>query len=318
MGASGRVVVIGEILVELSSREVFAPGAEFRLGFSGDALNAAAAAAAAGAHTVLVARVPDDELGDVMLEAVAGLGIDGSAVLRVPGQHGAYLTHADPIGQRQFVYLRRGSAGSTLEPTDLERGLLRDAVVLASGIACAVSPSATATVRRAAELAGDFVYDPNFRPRLTSRENAARVFRELAPLARLVTPSWPGEVQALLDLPVDVERGAAAASVEQLGAPAIVLTCGPDGVLLRDGARETHIEAPPSPKLVDQTGAGDAFVGTVAARLAVGDDLLAAVRLGTAAASLSIQGVGGTGFVPSLEQSRRHLAEWARVRLKDH
>jgi 2-dehydro-3-deoxygluconokinase len=311
MSASRRVVVIGEILVELSSREVFAPGAEFRLGFSGDALNAAAASAAAGAHTVLVARIPDDELGDVMLDAVARLGIDGSGVLRVPGQHGAYLTHADPTGQRQFVYLRQGSAGSTLEPSDLDEGLLRDAVVLASGVACAVSPSATAAVRRAAELAGDFVYDPNFRARLTSTSDAARVFRELAPLARLVTPSWPGEVRALLDLPSDADRATAAAHVEKLGAQAVALTCGPDGVLLREHARDTHIEAPPSPKLVDQTGAGDTLVGTVAARLAVGDELEAAVRLGTAAASLSVQAAGGTGFVPTLEQSRRHLAKWS-------
>ncbi|MDT4948456.1 MAG: hypothetical protein QOJ37_1051, partial [Pseudonocardiales bacterium] len=39
-----------------------------------------------------------------------------------------------------------------------------------------------------------------------------------------------------------------------------------------------------------QLGAGDVFVGTVAARLALGDDLLAAARLGTAAASLSLAG----------------------------
>jgi 2-dehydro-3-deoxygluconokinase len=313
MSAPHRVVVIGEILVELSSRKAFARGAEFRLGFSGDALNAAAAAAAAGAHAVLVARVPDDELGDAMVEDVARLGIDGSALLRVPGQHGAYLTHADPTGRRQFVYLRRGSAGSTLEPSDLDRELVRDAVVLASGIACAVSPSATATVRRAAEVAENFVYDPNFRPRLTSAEDAAGVFRELAPHARLVTPSWPDEVRMLLDLPGDGDRRAAAVRVEQLGAQAVALTCGPDGVLLREAGYETHIEPPPSPEVVDQTGAGDVFVGTVAARLAVGDDLEAAVRLGTAAASLCVQGVGGTGFVPSLEQSRRHLAGWVPV-----
>jgi 2-dehydro-3-deoxygluconokinase len=313
VSASRRVVVIGEILVELSSREAFAPGVEFRLGFSGDALNAAAAAAAAGAHAVLVARVPDDELGDVMLAAVARLGIDGSALIRLPGEHGAYLTHADPTGQRQFVYLRRGSAGSTLGPADLDGRLPRDAVVLASGIACAVSPSATATVRRAAELAGDFVYDPNFRSRLTSTKEAARVFRDLAPLARLVTPSWPDEVRALLDLPGGGDPSTAAAGVEQLGARAVALTCGPDGVLLREQARETHIEAPPSPKVVDQTGAGDAFVGTVAGRLAVGDELEEAVRLGAAAASLSVQAAGGTGFVPTLEQSRRHLTKWAGV-----
>ncbi len=302
------VVVIGELLVELSSREAFAVGAEMRLGFSGDALNASAAAAAAGAHVVLVARVPDDEIGDALVEQVGRLGVDDSAVRRMPGQHGAYLSHADPAGQRQFVYLRRGSVGSSIEPTDLDPDLLRDAVVLTSGVTCAISPSAAVTVRRAADLAGTFVYDPNFRPRLSSVDEAARALRDLAPFARLVTPSWPREVQALLGLPADVSKSTAAASVAQLGPRAVAMTCGADGVLLREGERETPIESPPSPHVLDQTGAGDSFVGTVAARLAMGDDLEDAVRLGAAAASLSVQGVGGTGFVPSLEESRRHLA----------
>jgi 2-dehydro-3-deoxygluconokinase len=302
----GRVVVVGEVLVELSTREPLAAGATLRLGFSGDALNSAAAAAAAGADAVLVARVPDDELGDALVEHVAGLGIDTAALRRTPGQHGAYLTSADPAGERQFVYLRRASAGSTLEPADLDARLLCDAVVLASGIACAISPTAAATVRRAAELAETFVYDPNFRPRLTSADDAARALRDLAPLAQLVTPSWPTEAQALLDLPAAAGPEAAAARLHAFGARAVALTCGPDGVVLRDGANQTFVESPPAPRVVDQTGAGDVFVGTVAARLAVGDDLDGAVRLGAAAASLSVEGVGGTGLIPSLAESRAH------------
>jgi 2-dehydro-3-deoxygluconokinase len=65
----------------------------------------------------------------------------------------------------------------------------------------------------------------------------------------------------------------------------------------------------PAPALVDQTGAGDSLVGTIAGRLALGDSLLEAVRLGSAASSLSLQGQGGTGFVASLEQSRAHLGK---------
>jgi len=303
---SGTVVVVGEVLVELASSEPFSAGAQLRLGFSGDALNSAAAAAAAGAHAVLAARVPDDDLGDALVAHVSGLGIDTSGVRRTPGQHGAYLVCADPTGEREFVYLRRGSAGSTLEPADLDDSLLPGALVLASGIGCAISVSAAATIRHAAARAGAFVYDPNFRPRLTTAAEAAQNLRDLAPRARLVTPSWPGEVRALLDLPADAGKEAAAAAIERLGAAAVALTCGPEGVLLREGELETVVASPAAPRVVDQTGAGDAFVGTVAARLALGDDLADAVRLGVAAASLSVQGAGGTGFVPSLEQTRLH------------
>jgi 2-dehydro-3-deoxygluconokinase len=298
-----RAVVLGEVLVELSSTQPMADGSAVRLGFSGDALNAAAAAAAAGADTVLVARVPDDELGDALVEHVGALGIGTAGLRRVPGQHGVYFSHADPAGRRQFVYVRRGSAGSGLEPADLDADLLGSAVVLASGITCAVG--AAAAVRRAAELAGAFVYDPNFRPRLTTAADAAGALRAVAPHAVLVTPSCPDEIAALLgtdDPATAVDR------LRALGATDVALTRGEHGVLLTRPGGLLAVAAPPAPRVVDQTGAGDAFAGTVVGRLARGDDLETAVRLGVAAASLSVQGQGGTGFVPTLDQTRAHAA----------
>jgi 2-dehydro-3-deoxygluconokinase len=55
--------------------------------------------------------------------------------------------------------------------------------------------------------------------------------------------------------------------------------------------------------VTDQTGAGDVFAGTLAGRLALGDDLRQAVRLAAAAASLSLAGQGGTGYIPKLAQT---------------
>ncbi len=64
----------------------------------------------------------------------------------------------------------------------------------------------------------------------------------------------------------------------------------------------------PAPAVVDQTGAGDAYVGTLTARLVLGDDLVTAARLAAAASSLVVGGRGGTGLVPTLAQTRAHLA----------
>jgi len=50
---------------------------------------------------------------------------------------------------------------------------------------------------------------------------------------------------------------------------------------------------------VDSTGAGDCFVGAVAARLAAGDDLLAAVRYANAAASICVQRRGAGPSMPT-------------------
>ncbi|NUR08035.1 MAG: sugar kinase, partial [Nocardioidaceae bacterium] len=192
------VVVLGEVLVELASDEPFAAGREVTLGVSGDCVNAAAAAAAAGARTALLTRIADDELGDVVEARLHELGVDTSLVRRVPGQQAAYFVHADPAGAREFVYLRSGSAGSTLDAGDVEDARLdRAVVVLASGITCALSESARGAVRAAAEAARTFVYDPNFRPRLTSADAAADALRTLAPYAAVVTPAAPGETGPL-------------------------------------------------------------------------------------------------------------------------
>ncbi len=302
------VLVIGEVLVELCAAEPLDRAAEFRLGFSGDALNAAAAAAAAGAHTVLLTRIADDEFGARMLARIAELGIDTSAARLVRGQHGSYFVGADPDGQREFVYARRGSAAAQLSPDDLP-GVAPAAVTLCSGITCAISESAAATVlaaaQRARQTVGAFVYDPNLRPRLTSADDAARWLARLAPYARLVIPSAPGECRALLGTG---DPAAAAAAVRALGAAAVAVTRGPDGVLLDQGGATLELPAVAPVAVVDQTGAGDVFAGTVAARLALGDDLAAAARLGTAAAALSLQGRGGTGYLASLAESRAHLA----------
>lgn len=307
MSRSPEVIVIGEVLVELSSTEKLVAGSQLTLGVSGDVVNAAAASVAAGARTAVLARVADDELGRQIIARLNTFGIDTSLVRLVPGQQGAYFVHSDPTGRREFVYIRHGSAGAGLGPQDVvDAGVESAAVVVSSGVCCAISDSADVAVLEAARRARMFVYDPNFRPRLTSAALAAESLRRLAPHAALVTPACPGETEPLLGTsnPAD-----AAERTRSLGADAVAVTLGADGILLDDGGVTRRIPAVRAPVLVDQTGAGDSLVGTVAGRLSLGDTLVDAIRLGSAAASLSLQGQGGTGFVASLEQIRRHLTE---------
>lgn len=300
------VLVLGEILVELTAREPLRAGTMLRLGFAGDALNVAAAAAAAGATVGLLARVPDDELGVELVNRVAELGVRTDLLLPTAAPHGLYLHHTDPSGTREFIYARRGSAGSTLSAADLPAALVGSArVVVGSGVTCALSETAFAAVLAAARAARCFVYDPNWRPRLVDAAGARAHLRALAPYARLVTPAWPRETTALLGDADGSSPEAACARLRALGAGAVALTRGADGVLLDEGGTVWDVPAFHVDRVVDQTGAGDVLVGTVAARLAEGDDLVDAVRVGVAAAALSLQGEGGTGHLGDLADVRR-------------
>lgn len=308
------VVVMGEILIEVATDVAFGHGVPAQLGVSGDALNVAAAAAAAGARVGLLSVLPDDDLGKAIAARIRELGISTELLKFRAGQQGVYLVHCDPQGQREFSYARSGSVGSTLAPEDVAPSVFSAAgAVVAGGIACAISASSRAAVLKAAALSRRFVFDPNFRPRLTSVEDATSVLAELAPRTFLVTPSFPGETSALLGCESPKE---AAAKLRSLGAANVAVTCGAEGIQLAsdqpesdqpDGDQDSAwIDAIPAPSVVDQTGAGDAFVGTLTARMVLGDSLPVAARYGAAAASLVVGGKGGTGLIPTFEQTRAH------------
>jgi len=299
------VVVLGEVLVEIATSEPFRPGVSAVLGVSGDALNCAANAAAAGARVGLVAVIGDDELGGAIAKRIAELGVSLELLRVRPGQQGMYLVHSDPEGARAFSYARRGSVGSTLGPGDVPERVVRDAgIVVASGIPCAISDSAREAVFHAAGLASRFVFDPNFRPSLTTIEEAALTMRELAPLAETVTPSHPFETNALLGATSAEEAGG---MLLALGARHALITCGAEGAVLMGGAGTNVIPAVPAPLLIDQTGAGDALLGAFCARLARGDSHLEAARYAAAAASLSLSGQGGLGHIVAARKEIRAI-----------
>ena len=283
------VLVVGEVLVELSADGPLRGSDTLTLSFSGDALNAAAAAAAAGASTALLARIGDDGLADALTEHVARCGVSTELLRRVPEPNGMYIVIPDPDAVGGFVYMRRGSAGSTLMPDDVVGVSARALVV--SGIGQAISSSAAAAVEHAARSADGFVvYDPNFRARLTTPEAARAAFERIAPHVTLALPSHPVETGALLGVETPEE---AVAACRELGVRDVAVTCGAEGVLVG----EVWVPAAPVERVVDATGAGDAFAGTAAARLALGASLEDAVRDGVAAAARSLGARGGTGWI---------------------
>ncbi len=286
------VLVVGEVLVELSADGPLRGSDRLTLSFSGDALNAAAAAAAAGASVGLLARIGDDELGDALTAHVERCGVSTALLRRVREPNGMYIVIPDPDSVGGFVYMRRGSAGSTLSPDDV-RGVSARALVV-SGIGQAISESAAEAVELAArtvsEAGGIVVYDPNFRARLTTEAAAREAFARIAPWVSVALPSHPVETRALLG--VDTPA-AAVAACRRLGVAAVAVTCGAEGVLVGDHL----VPAASVPAIVDATGAGDAFAGTLAARLALGAELLDAVGEGVTAAARSLGGRGGTGWI---------------------
>lgn len=255
----------------------------------GKGLNQAVTAARQGAPTRLVAALGDDEGAELLLTTMTTAGVVADRVRRVPGPTGSALITVDAAGENTIVV----AAGANETLTGLrqeERRAVEGAAVLVVQLEIPVETVAAAVT--VASTAG-----------VTTVLNAA-------PAAQL-----PDEVLTAVDVLVvnQVEASTLAAGVPDASAAgrslldrcrAVVVTLGADGavVLVRDQA-EQRVPAVPA-DVVDTTGAGDSFVGALAARLAAGDALATAVEVAVVAGALAVETAGAVPSIPTAEQVR--------------
>jgi sugar/nucleoside kinase (ribokinase family) len=91
------------------------------------------------------------------------------------------------------------------------------------------------------------------------------------------------------------------------GVSTVVLKMGGEGCLVARGKERVRVPAFPT-RVVDATGAGDSWDAGFLAGLAHGEDVLAAARIGNAAASFCIQAVGGASGIPEYAAVREKAA----------
>ena len=291
------IVSLGEPLVEFNQTRGDDPHA-WRQGYGGDTSNMAIAAARLGARVAYVTRVGDDAFGRQFRALWSNEGVALEGVATDPSAPtGVYFVTHGPTGHA-FAYLRAGSAASRIAPENLPLDVIRAGASLhVSGISQAISTSACdavfAAIAAAREAGARVFYDPNLRPRLWPRDRA-----RATALATMAESDWclpsredaewvfgTGEPDAVID------------ACRRAGARGIVYKRGGDGCVVDDG-RARVVLAPHRVATVDATGAGDCFDGAFAARLAAGDDPLAAARYANAAAAIATTGYGAVDPLP--------------------
>ena len=99
------------------------------------------------------------------------------------------------------------------------------------------------------------------------------------------------EIEAVTGL---VDLHAAIKAVHDLGVETVIVTLGEKGAVLSIDGTIYEIPAYTSTKIVDPTGAGDAFIGGFLAEYIHGKEVLWCGCVGSAAASTVVEGVGPT------------------------
>ena len=106
----------------------------------------------------------------------------------------------------------------------------------------------------------------------------------------------------------------AATTLIGLGPPTVVIKRGSKGAILyTDKGEKVTIGVYPIDKVVDPTGAGDTFGGGFISALAQGKTYKEALILGTALASICVEGVG----ISALENAKMSEIEFRQNILQD-
>ena len=297
------VAVVGSLNVDVTFRvdHLPRPGETVlatepgRVAFGGKGANQASAAAAFGAEVTMIGRVGDDEYGRRIRGDLTARGIDVSQVLVTPGSRSGTATIAvDRAGDNLIIV--DPAANGQLTPEDLAGAQL--AGVSAVLVQLEVPLPTVAAAIGAARA-----------PIVLNPAPAAPIQSEVLDLVDVLVPNV-SELGLLAGAPPPATRPAIVALARKLaGQMDVVVTLGADGALVvsRSGGAVTHIGVPRA-EVIDATGAGDCFCGTLAVSLAEGLGLTAAARLSVAAATISTTAPGARGKLPSPSEARA-LAE---------
>jgi len=266
---------------------------------AGAEVNVAVALSRLGLKAQYFSRFGNDQLGSVMLADIEAEGVDVSLAKRVDSFTGAMVRNPGKSAPVEISYLRKGSAASTIEPSDILDSYISSTRWLhATGITCAISESGAKTVKHALEKAAQLKikssFDLNIRRKLWSEDAARKV---LEPLARDVELLIGGEDEYQVVFG-QVEPKQILAEVNKRGCKIAVMTKGDQKMRFSIGGNYEEI-TPPKVVAVDPVGSGDAFTGGVIAGLLSGMSTTQALEQGSICGALVASMFGDWTGIPS-------------------
>jgi ribokinase len=307
MASTPRIAVVGSANTDLITFADTFPrpgetlfGKGFDLGFGGKGANQAVAARLCGSEVLMVAKVGNDLFGEATVKNFATFGIDTRHVRIIEGvPTGVAPIFVEPGGQNRIIVVKGANDRLTAADVDAAAADLRrvDTIILqfeipletiyhtvrfaqANRIRCIVNP-APAIPARMSDLTGADYFIPN-----------------------------ETEAELITGRPVKTLEDAAACATDllQKGFQRVVITLGVRGSLIASQAGHIHVEPFPV-TAVDTTGAGDAFIGSLAVFLAEGmpqNDALARANLYAALSTTRV------GTQKSFATRADFETQWAR------
>jgi fructokinase len=316
----GKIVTLGEVVADVYEEQT---PSEVELQFTarpgGAPANVAVAVAKLGAHASFVGRLGDDLFGDFILRALHAVGVETAAVRREPPPTRTTLAFVEVSkdGNREFTFYQSvPAADELLAPEDIRRESLSGASFANFGSIPLIKDPVRSATRKFAQLAIEMdvpiAFDVNLREHLW---NSLDEFREaIEPMLDLATviKLSADELAPVLGTE-DPEEGAS--MLLSRGATLALVSMGHQGAFY--ATKTFHGTAPAfePERVLDATGAGDAFLAATLTHLAETPgwreheaSVHEAVRRGTAAGAMACAEFGAMPGLPTRDKLDQFIA----------
>jgi ribokinase len=268
-------------------------GKHFHIGFGGKGANQAVMAAKLGAEVTMVTKLGRDIFGENTFKNYQENGIDTSYISWDEKEFsGVAPIFVDDWG-RNFIVIIPG-ANFALSSKDVRKA--SEAIKNADVVVCQLEVPLE-TTREALRIAKSNKVLTLFNP-----APGFHLSDEFFKLSDIITTNEV-ETEAILDKKIKTVDDAKEAIKEFLkqGSRIGIITLGKRGAVVANEKGINHIPSI-QVKAIDSTGAGDAFIGTLAYFLVLGTPLHKAVRIANVAAALSVTRLGTQLSFPLKEE----------------
>ncbi|MEO0070264.1 MAG: ribokinase [candidate division WOR-3 bacterium] len=271
------------------------PGEEFGLFLGGKGFNQAVACHRLGAEVVMVGRLGQDYFGDLFLEKMAKEGMRADFVRRDPKQGtGVACPIVDEKGQNAIIGVSRANLHLSLEQVEEARKEIEAADVLM--------------------LQFEIPKEVSFRAAAIAKDAGAVVLLDPAPFHNVQMPIAE-EIDYIVPNEIEAEGLAQGRSVDlwaegeiRKGRKGIIISVGAEGAIVYDQRGRRNFP-PYQVKVVDSTGAGDAFRAGLAVSFAEGKTVDEAIRFANGCGALACSVLGAEPSMPRREQVEEFIRQ---------
>ena len=299
----GKVLVLGVFVADTAYRASRMPemgetilGNSFVLGPGGKGSNQAVAAGKLGADVTIITRLADDDFGKMAKQTWQNANVKGAIKYSTNSYTGAAFIFIDDKTGDNAIIIAPGAA-SEISLNDIHDN---SEIISSTDVFLTQLELPVEVAQEGLKVAKE-----NNKITILNPAPAVRLPKEIFGLCDFITPNET-ETEALTGLPVRNEKEAetAAKFLTELGVKTPIITMGEQGAFLYEYGL---IPAFNAGRVVETTGAGDAFNGGFAVALSEGKSALEAVKFGCATASISVTRAGTAPSMPTRDEVEKIL-----------